>query len=342
MTYLERVVSVSLGDASRDFSFDVEVLGRNFRIERLGVNGNLAKACSLIEELDGQCGAIGLGGVNLFYRSGRRLYPIKEGHLLVRSARSTPVCDGSFVKQWIEPEVLGSLEKKGYVRLHGKRVALVSALDRYHLGLKCLDLGAEVLIGDALFALGLPILFGSRSVFEVVSLLTMPVLGRIPISVLYPMPSDDLKEDEAGRTAVLRGHEPGPLFRIFRGIDHALLRRCDVFLGDFHLMKRALPEDISGKTVITSTVTPSEKGDLLQRGAARVFPLGLSLHGRSLGANALEALLVAVARSIGFMAIHLGENHHGGYVSPASLEGERWISLWRTSGLHRLALEGLG
>ena len=72
-----RVVSVSLGSSSRDHVSSAHFLGRDWKLERRGTDGDLEKARALIAELDGHVAAIGLGGIDLWLVAGGRRYPIR-------------------------------------------------------------------------------------------------------------------------------------------------------------------------------------------------------------------------------------------------------------------------
>lgn len=59
---MKHIVSISLGSAKRDHKA-VEQFGKEtFYIERIGTDGDKAKATTLIKELDGKVDAFGLGG----------------------------------------------------------------------------------------------------------------------------------------------------------------------------------------------------------------------------------------------------------------------------------------
>jgi len=270
-----KVVGVSLGSAQRDFEAEVCLGGATFSVKRTGLDGQIEAAVDMIKELDGKVAAIGLGGVNLDYRIAERRYPIREGKEMARAAKATPVVDGAFVKEDWEPALLRSIVDRGELELRGKRVLMTSVLDRYPLAVCLQDMGAEVSAGDALLALKLPLIFPSLRSFSAASYLAMPILSRLPLKYLYPLG----KKQEVKR----------------RGWD-GLLRGIDMIAGDFHLINRFLPQDLSGKTFITSTLTGQDWAELERRGACRVIPLGIRLGDRALGANLLDAVITAAAR----------------------------------------------
>ena len=130
--------------------------------------------------------ALGLGGINLTLRAGRRRYLLRDGIRLAAQVRSTPLVDGSGIKDTVERDLVSYLQEKlGWPR-QGQVVLMVSALDRYGLA-EALELaGCRLIIGDALFGLGLPVPFYSLALFRAAAYATLPFLCRLPIG-FYPL-----------------------------------------------------------------------------------------------------------------------------------------------------------
>lgn len=269
-----RVVSVSLGSSKRDHSVDVTMLGRRLTIERIGVDGDYGKACHLIAELDGEVAAIGLGGTDLFLVAGGRRYIIEQSRRLAESATVTPVVDGSGLKNTLERETIRWLVDNGELTLAGKRVLLVSAVDRFGMAEAFTEAGCETIFGDLVFGLGVPAPVRSLRTMTIVARVLLPVVRRLPISVLYP--TGKSQESERPRHA-------------------RWLRWSDVVAGDFHYIRRNLPESMAGKAIITNTTTADDVALLRERGAATLVTTTPELEGRSFGTNVMEAVLIALA-----------------------------------------------
>lgn len=267
------VVSVSLGSRARDHEVEVEVGGRRFLVRRTGTDGDVAAAARLIRALDGRVAAIGLGGINLALVLGDRRYPLPQGVHLAAQARTTPVADGSRWKAVVEPAAVTVLARRG-LPLAGRTALVSSVLDRDPLARALQRNGCRVMAGDALYALRLPIPFPSLGAFSVAARLTVPFLRHLPIQSLYPL----------GRRQERAAGAPSGLFR---GID--------LLAGDFHLVRRRLPDDLRGKAIIASTFTPADLDLLSRRGLTRVAALAPPLGGRGLGANVWEAMVAAAA-----------------------------------------------
>lgn len=287
------VVSVSLGSAARDHEARVEVGGQRFLVRRVGTDGDVAAAARLVRSLDGRVAAIGLGGVNLSVGLGERRYHLPQGQYLAAQARATPVADGSLWKAVVEPCAVGVLACRG-LALAGRTALVSSVLDRDPLARTLQAHGCRVLAGDALYALGLPILFPSLRTFSLAARLTMPLLRRVPIQRLYPLgPRQELEAT-------------GPS-RLFAGID--------VLAGDFHLIRRLLPESLAGKAIIASTFTPADLDLLRRRRLAEIAALAPPLGDRGFGANVWEAMVAAAAGR-----------------RPAELPSADLLAFWRAAG----------
>ncbi|NIV36035.1 MAG: hypothetical protein GWN58_43270, partial [Anaerolineae bacterium] len=70
----KKIVSVSLGPGSRDYELSTRMFGEDIHVQRFGVDGDVQRARELVAHYDGQVDAIGLGGMNIYFKVGRRTY----------------------------------------------------------------------------------------------------------------------------------------------------------------------------------------------------------------------------------------------------------------------------
>lgn len=270
---MKHVVSVSLGTPRRDFETEIVTPLGCLSVRRAGTGGDLVRASSLLRELDGRVDALGLGGVNLTLRAGKRRYAMPEGARLAGQVKKTPLADGGGIKDTVEKDMVSYIrEKAGWPR-RGQVVLIVSALDRYALASSLEQAGCRLVIGDALFALGLPLPFYSLASFRLAAYAALPLLRRLPVGFLYPLGE---KQDQIK-----------PRFGQY-------YNRAEIIAGDFHFLRRHLPADLSGKDIITSTVTAEDVRELRDRGVRWLATASPSFEGRSLGANVLEAVCAAL------------------------------------------------
>lgn len=268
------VASVSLGSASRNHSVVTEFLGEQVRIDRFGTEGNVRAAKQLVRSLDGRVDAFGLGGINLHYYTGSRRYAIRQGISIMREARYSPVVDGSGIKDTVERDVVSYLCREFDLGLCGQTALVVSVLDRFGLAEALAAAGCRMIIGDALFGLGIPLTFTSLATFDRMARLTLPVLRHLPINWLYPL----------GKSQ----EEIVPRFEKY-------YRQANILAGDFHFIRRYLPQSLTDKIVISSTVTQQDVALLRQRGVKWLVTTVPDLGGRSFGANVMEAVLVSIS-----------------------------------------------
>ncbi|HEX6971419.1 MAG TPA: quinate 5-dehydrogenase [Limnochordia bacterium] len=265
---------MSLGASSRDHAAEVELLGERVRIERIGTNGDLRRAVELVRELDGAVDAIGMGGIDLYVRAGGRRYAFRDAQRMARAAQRTPIVDGSGLKDSLERRLVGFLQDELQMDLAGRRVLMVAAVDRFGMAEELARRGADVVFGDLMFGLGIPIPLRSLRQLERVAFVALPVITRLPFKWLYPVGE---KQEE------VRPRHVG------------YFRWADVIAGDFHFIRRSLPPDLSGKVIVTNTITPRDTALLRERGVARVITSTPNLGGRSFGTNVIEAVLVALS-----------------------------------------------
>ncbi|HXF81257.1 MAG TPA: quinate 5-dehydrogenase [bacterium] len=271
---MKRVVSVSLGSSSRDHRFETTILGQPIVIERIGTDGDVRRARELLEQLDGVVDALGLGGTDLYLRAGNRRYLIRETAALVRNIRRTPFVDGGGLKaSWERWLITDYLPNRQGLSFRGRRVVLVSSVDRYGMAEAFTEAGADVIFGDLIFALGVPIPLRSLRAVQILAALLLPVLSRLPIRFLYP----------TGKKQDVITPRWGALFAW-----------AEVLAGDFHLIRRYMPPDLRGRVVLTQTITPADVDELRRRGVWLLITDGPNMGGRSFATNVLQGVIVAV------------------------------------------------
>ncbi len=69
---------------------------------------------------------------------------------------------------------------------------------------------------------------------------------------------------------------------------------ADIIAGDYHMIRKYMPDDLYGKTLITNTITPADMEFLRQRRVRELITTTPNIGGRSFGTNVMEALLVAL------------------------------------------------
>lgn len=271
---MKRVVSVSLGSSSRDHRAEVTFMGEAFDISRVGTDGKLDAAIAMVRELDGRVDAIGLGGIDVYLYAGRHRYALRDGLRLLEAAKITPVVDGSGLKNTLEREAVRFMQDELGMDLRGRRVLMVSALDRFGMAQALVDAGADVLFGDFIFALDKDMPVRDLHEFERMAERYLPDACKLPFQFFYP-------------TGKKQEKPPEPKYPQY-------YEQAEIIAGDFHFMRQFMPDRLDGKIVLTNTVTQANVDELAARGVKLLVTTTPEIAGRSFGTNVLEAALLAL------------------------------------------------
>lgn len=271
---MKRIVSVSVGSSKRDHTAEIDILGEKFVIERIGTDGDFKKALQMIKDLDGKVDAFGMGGIDLYVYGGNKRYIIKDAVPFKKAAQKTPIVDGSGLKNTLERRVIKYLSENGIVNFKGKKVLMTCAMDRFGMAQAFEQEGADLTIGDFIFLLNLPIPLKSLRLLYFLAAILAPIIVKLPFSIIYPVG----KEQE-----------------VIKDKHSKYYKDAEVIAGDYLFIKRYMPVDMTGKTIITNTVTAEDVKLMRERGVELLVTTTPEINGRSFGTNVMEAVLVCLA-----------------------------------------------
>jgi hypothetical protein len=273
---MKRAVSISIGSSKRNKAVQIELLGEQVSIERIGTDGDMEKAAQLFGELDGKVDAFGVGGADLGIQVADRWYPIHSVQKLIRYIHQTPVVDGAGLKNTLENKLASFVDERigDYVRQFPRTALITSGVDRWGMATSFLHAGYDTVFGDLMFILGVPMAVRSEASLKFLAGLLAPVVTRLPFEWLYPTGE---KQDE----------------RIPKFVNY--YQWATVVAGDCHYVKRHMPDQMNGKVITTNTTTPEDVELFRKLGIKYLVTSTPVLDGRSFGTNMMEAALVAVA-----------------------------------------------
>jgi hypothetical protein len=273
---MKKIISISLGSDKRDHKVETEFLGEKISIERKGTNGDKKAAKELFTKLDGEYDAFGMGGIDLSIKVADKVYEFKDAKKLIENVKKTPVVDGSGLKNTLERIAVKYIDENLKFDLDTKKVLITSAMDRFGMAEAFYERGAEVVCGDLMFGLGVPIRIKSLKMLKVLAGVLAPVVTKLPFELVYPTgDKQDIKNNSNDK------------FKKY--YDEA-----DIIAGDYHYIKAHLPQNIKGKTILTNTTTESDLSMLKKRNAKALITTTPNLNGRTFGTNVMEAVLVAL------------------------------------------------
>jgi hypothetical protein len=270
---MKRAVSVSLGSSARDKRVVIALQEERVGLERVGHDGDVEKTRRTFAELDGEVDALGVGGVDLYIRLGDREYPLLAALKLVQDVHRTPVVDGRGLKHTLERRVfeLAALALDG--QPHFRSAFVPVAVDRLGLAQAVAEVADEVVLGDLMVALGVPVAIRGLSAYRRVARVLLPFVSHFPMSMLFYGSGTQEREPKYER----------------------YWRNADLIAGDFLFMRKHVIDDLTGKTVITNTTTPGNVEFLRERGVRLLITTTPRYEGRSFGTNMMEAALTAYA-----------------------------------------------
>lgn len=272
---MKRAVSVSLGSSERDKRVEIELLGERIILERIGTDGNVEAASRLYCQLDGHVDAFGMGGIDLAIGTLRHAYPLSAAQRMVEEVQETPVVDGRGLKHTLERRCMRYVESEIGEALQPKRAMVNVAMDRYGMARSLIEAGYEMVFGDLLFALGVPIPLRRLSAVDRLATVIAPLVGHLaPISFIYPTGE--------------KQHETVPRFTRW-------YQWATIIAGDCSYTKRHMPSDLTGKTILTNTTTRFDVERFREAGVRYLITTTPRYDGRSFGTNMMEAAMVAIA-----------------------------------------------
>jgi hypothetical protein len=270
---MKRAISISLGSSKRNKKVTVKFKDEEILVERVGTDGDVAKARQMYLDLDGKVDAFGVGGVDLYLRLDEREYPLRAALKMVSGVTRTPLCDGRGLKHTLERRVfeLAAPALGGIPRFEQGFVPV--AVDRQGLATAVADVCDKTVFGDLMVALGVPLPIYGIPAFKRVARIMLPIVSYFPMSMIF-YGSD--------------GAEQEPKYvKYFGG--------SDLIAGDFLFMRKYMPARLDGKTVVTNTTTEDNIELLKSRGVKTIITTTPRYDGRSFGTNMLEAAITAYA-----------------------------------------------
>ena len=232
---MKRAVSISLGSSKRDKKVIVTFKDQPVEIERIGTDGDVDKYRRLFAELDGKVDAFGVGGVDLHLYMDDRVYPLHAALKLVEHVRQTPLVDGSGLKHTLERRVFELAHPALGEIPHFHRAFVPMSIDRTGMAEAVVAVADEVVFGDLMFGLGLPIPIRGMKQYRAVLRVMLPLVSHFPLSMLFY--GSKTMENE-------------PKYEKY-------WQQADLIASDFLFMKKHMPLTLNGKVIITNTTTPT-------------------------------------------------------------------------------------
>jgi predicted amino acid dehydrogenase len=270
---MKKIVSVSLGDSSLDSHFRTRFLGETFQLSRVGTDGDVKRAVQLIREAREDADVIGLGRVHEHYTVGTDTFIRPETRKLEKIAGATPVTTGARLREIVQEWTLRSAQAELGSIFNNARVLFLSGALNYRLASVMAEFTDNLSFADPIAQFGLPNLLHSLGALELYASGTHPILrfegGKSVLASVTPM----------------------------RFLNHMVLRRAvkdaHVVVAPYEQLEHYGPEELDGKTIITSTVSDSRLEALREKGVRLVLDCSIQPFKHTVGLNVVEATIMA-------------------------------------------------
>ena len=274
---MKKVLSVSVGSSQRDHTTVHTFLDQECQISRQGTDGDYDRAIQMYRDFDGKVDAFGVGGLEFYIKVADKRYYMRDVKRVAQAVKISKVGDGNGVKGVLERRAFVALEKhlnKEGKSLKGLPALKTTAVERYGMASAMVDAGLDVTFGDFMFALGLPFAVKKLSTVRFLAAVLLPVVTQFPFSWLYPLGAEQDKEPK----------------KKWQKYYH----QSQVIAGDFLQVRQFMPDDLSGKIIVTNTTTSRNVEELQKRNLDILVTVTPRLEGRSFGTNVMEATLLAL------------------------------------------------
>lgn len=275
---MKKILSISVGSSSRDHTTRHTFLGQECEISRQGTDGDFEKAVQRYADLDGKVDAFGVGGLEFYLRIDRKRWYFRDVSRIRRAVKVSKIGDGNGVKGLLERRAFAALEKhlneKENQTLKGMPALITTAVERFGMAEAMVDAGLDLTFGDFMFGLGLPIAVKKMSTVRVLGSLLLPIITQMPFKWFYALGSEQDKP-------------PHPKWDKY-------YKQSAILGGDFIQIRQYMPDDLTGKIIVTNTTTSKNVEELRQRNLHILVTVTPRLEGRSFGTNVMEATLLAL------------------------------------------------
>ena len=270
---MKRIVSVSLGPSKADYEFTTRFLGQEFHVRRLGADWDVGKAQALLQRVQGEADAIGLGMVRDHATVGTRRLPDRLTARLERAVSRVPVTTGAMLRTFFDEWCVRHVQHEQAGYFTNARVLFLSGITNYRTAAILAEYTKNLGFADPVTLHGVPRVLRSLRSLEA-----------------YASTAVRLRRWTASRAVAQDGP---PRFAWNR---QALRRSIDwahVLVGPWQELEQYGTEELRRKVVLTSSVTDDAVASLGAKGVYVVIDRTPQLLDRVVGLNVIDAMILA-------------------------------------------------
>ncbi len=271
------VVNVSLASSDRDYDERVSFLEHDFRLVRVGTDGDVGAAEDLVRSWSRDANAIAVTGLREARAAGLYDGDLDAVAKVMRAAEDVLVADGHALRDVLQEWAIRHVQSEMPGFFNNARIVVLGGLNHSRTTRILREFTQNLEFADPLLRMDLP-----------AKLHANPILGLTANVGLWPLrqlPSPVKSQIKA----------PGSLAS--SALARRAARECDVIVATYEELMGFGLEDLAGKTVITSSISDDRLEDLAALGVDMVLDATPQPFDFTVSAAVLEAMMVAIASS---------------------------------------------
>ncbi len=267
------VVNVSLTSSERDYDELVSFLNHEFRIVRLGTDGDVDAAEDLVRKWSGEAAAIAVTGVREARAAGLYDGELAAIEKIKRAGVTVPVTDGHTLHDVLQEWAIRHVQTEMPGFFTNARTVVLGGLNHDRTTRLLRDYTDNIDFADPLLRLGVPALLDAN-----------PLVGLAANVGLWPLKQlpGQVKEQ-----IVTPGH------RLSHAMARKAARDCDLLVATYDELTGFGLEDLAGKTLISSAISEDRLAELGSRGVDMVLDATPQPFAVTVNAATLEAMMLA-------------------------------------------------
>ena len=268
---MKTVVGISLGASDQDFKFNTPFMGKQLAVHRIGTKGSIAKAARLLKTWESRADVIGLGVIKDHYEAGAHRFDEKDSARLRALVSRVPVTGGARLEEILQEWALRHAQAQLGNYFNNARVLFFSGLKSYKLALALSEHTENLMFADPLMQLGVPKLLTSMGALQLYGAGAHYVKGW----TLPEVVADGTLKDWS------------------RFLLRKAMHKASVIVASLTELDEFGPEELAGKTIITSTASEQRIAQLRAKGVHLVIDGSPVIKSRVVGPYLLDAMIAA-------------------------------------------------
>jgi predicted amino acid dehydrogenase len=273
------VVDVSLADSAGDYTADVTFLQRRFRLMRIGTDGDVDAAASLVRTWADEAAAIAVTGIREARAAGLYDGELEAVETVRRATDAVPVVDGHELHDVLQEWAIRHVQSDQPGFFNNARTVVLGGVNHDRTTRILREYTPNLEFADPLLRLDLPAKLDAN-----------PVLGLVANAGLMPLRM---------LPGTVKSQIKAPGHRISHALARKAARDCDVVVATYEELTGFGLEDLAGKTLVTSAISEERLAELGSRGVDMVLDTTPQPFDVTVNAAVLEAMMLAIANDHG-------------------------------------------